>query len=247
MIKVILIDDEPLARGLLKEYFELSADFKVVAECNDGFEGAKAILQWRPDLILLDVQMPKINGFEMLELLDDQPAVIFTTAFDAYAINAFENHAVDYLLKPISKPRFDQAIAKYIGGHRIQSKDIVQKIQEELAPEKNAYWERILVKVRTTIKVIPVDHIHFLKADDDYVQIHTPEGSFMKKETMAQCEQHMDPQNFVRVHRSYLVNIHQIDRLEPFEKENYVALLKSGARVHVSKNGYGKLKQVLGM
>ncbi len=245
-LKVILIDDEPLARGMLAEYFEKHPEFEIIAECNDGFEGAKAIFQHKPDLVLLDVQMPKIDGFEMLELLDEQPPVIFTTAFDDYAIKAFEKHAVDYLLKPISQARFDQSVEKFLAGRLTTSPQVLDQVQAEWG-RKTRYWERILVKQRHNIKVIPVEDIHFLKADDDYIQIVTHEGSFLKKETMTHCEQRLDPRLFVRVHRSFIVHIQQIDRLEPYEKENYIALLKSGEKVSISRTGYAKLKQVLGM
>ena len=244
--KVLLIDDEPLAKQLIRSLLNDNEHFEVVGECCDGFEGFKAIQEYQPDLVFLDVQMPRLNGFEMLELLDNPPAVVFCTAFDEFAMKAFETHAVDYLLKPISQARFDQSVEKFLAGRLTTSPQVLDQVQVEWG-RKTRYWERILVKQRHNIKVIPVEDIHFLKADDDYIQIVTHEGSFLKKETMTHCEQRLDPRLFVRVHRSFIVHIQQIDRLEPYEKENYIALLKSGEKVSISRTGYAKLKQVLGM
>src|SRR4030095_6101488 len=176
MIKVIVIDDEPLAQTIVREYLQAYSQFQVVQSCNDGFEGVKAITQHKPDLIFLDIQMPKINGFEMLELIEQPPAVIFTTAFDEYAIKAFESHAVDYLLKPFSKERFDKAIARLLERQKTQGKDTTPARLEEVsqtAPKS----QRIVVKTGTKIKIIPVDEIFYLEAADDYVKIHTKEGA----------------------------------------------------------------------
>jgi two-component system LytT family response regulator len=246
MIKAILIDDEPLARQIVKEYLEEHKDVSVVAECNDGFEGVKAIMQHQPDIIFLDIQMPKINGFEMLELIENPPAVIFTTAFDDYAIKAFENHAVDYLLKPFSRERLDKALKKWKSQRSGPSVNINESLLESAAqsPQQS---QRVVVKTAGKIKIIPVDQIHYLEAADDYVKIHTQEGAFLKNKTMAQFEKSLDPDMFVRTHRSYFVNIQQITRIDPYEKESYLALLKNGVKVPVSKTGYSRLKQVLGI
>lgn len=247
MIKTILIDDEPLARSILAEYLESYPGIDVVEECNDGFQGAKAILQHDPDLIFLDVQMPKINGFEMLELLDKHPAVIFTTAFDEYAIRAFEQHAVDYLLKPITKARFDKAIAKFLDQQQLQTeKENTQKLLNNLHSPQNQL-ERVVVKTGSKIKIIPVYDIIYLAADDDYVQIHTNEGMFLKNKTMSYFEQELDSAKFLRIHRSYIVTIDSIIKLEPYEKDSHIAILKNGDKVSVSKAGYAKLKDVLGI
>jgi two-component system LytT family response regulator len=246
-MKALIIDDEPLARSIVKEYLQNYPLVELAQECGDGFEGVKAIQQHQPDIIFLDTQMPKINGFEMLELIDNPPATIFTTAFDEYAIKAFESHAVDYLLKPFSKERFDKAIQKWMNQtNAIVQKNNTQSLLKSVSqsPVQN---QRIVVKTAGKIKIIPVEEIHCLEAADDYVKIHTREGSFLKNKTMNHFEQSLDPNIFTRTHRSYIVNIHQITRIEPYEKESYVAILKSGAQVPVSKTGYIKLKQVLGL
>jgi two-component system LytT family response regulator len=246
MYKVIIIDDEYLARSVVKEYLAGHADLELVAECGDGFEGVKAIQQYQPDLIFLDIQMPKINGFEMLELIEQPPAVIFTTAFDEYAIRAFEAHAVDYLLKPFNKDRFDKAVAKWAEQKKSAPAVVDQGLLETaaLSPSQN---QRIVVKNGNKIKIIPVHDIWYLEAADDYVKVHTPEGYFLKNKTMGYFEQVLDKQQFARCHRSYIVNVQQITRIDPYEKDNHVALLRSGARVPVSRGGYGKLKSVLGL
>ena len=245
MSKIITIDDEPLARSIVKEYLQKYAEMEIVQECNDGFEGFKAIQQYQPDLIFLDIQMPKINGFEMLELLDQAPAVIFTTAFDEYAIKAFEAHAVDYLLKPFSQERFDKAIQKWkeqkVGSQK-NTEDLL-----ETASHSPSQSQRIVVKTGSKIKIIPVHDVFYLEAADDYVKVHTQEGSFLKNKTMGHFESVLNKTLFVRTHRSYMVNITEITRIDPYEKDNHLAILKSGGRVPVSKTGYSKLKSVLGL
>ncbi|MDB4919928.1 LytTR family transcriptional regulator DNA-binding domain-containing protein [Mucilaginibacter sp.] len=248
MKRALVIDDEPLARMIVLEYLQAFPQIEVMQECNDGFEGLKAIQQYQPDLIFLDVQMPKINGFEMLELVEQQPAVIFTTAFDEYAIKAFEAHAVDYLLKPFNKDRFNKAIEKYLA--QAPEAPTAKKHTEELletASHSPAQHERIVVKTGTKVKIIPVQDVQYLAADDDYVSVYTAEGSFLKNKTMNFFEQMLDPRQFVRVHRSYIIAIQQITRIDPYEKDAHLAILKSGAKVPVSKTGYVKLKQVLGI
>jgi two-component system, LytTR family, response regulator len=244
-MKAIIIDDELLARSIVKEYLQTWTRIEIVQECNDGFEGIKAIMQHQPDIIFLDVQMPKINGFEMLELVDQPPAVIFTTAFDEYAIKAFESHAVDYLLKPFSKDRFDKAIEKWLERQNTATKET--KALLETASEQPQQRQRIVVKTGSKIKIIPADDIHYLEAADDYVKIHTKDGAFLKNKTMAHFEKVLDEQQFVRTHRSYLVNVQLITRIDPYEKESYIAVLKTGVQVPISKTGYTRLKQVLGI
>ncbi|MCU0421497.1 MAG: response regulator [Bacteroidia bacterium] len=247
MIKVIIIDDEPLARGIVKEYLSAFNEVEVVLECNDGFEGVKAIQQHNPDIIFLDVQMPKINGFEMLELIDKPPAVIFTTAFDEYAMKAFDNNAVDYLLKPFSKERFDKAFEKWMNARLTlkdenQTEDFIQNRTRN--QDENS---RIVVKTHHAIRIIPVHDIIYLEAYDDYVKIHTNDGMFLKKRTMASFEQGLNQDEFIRVHRSYMIKIDQLTRIEHPDKDSHVALLKTGAKIPLSKTGYQKLKTVLGM
>ena len=244
-MRAILIDDEPLARLVVTEYLKAWPQIEVIQECNDGFEGVKAIVQHRPDLIFLDIQMPKVNGFEMLELVDDPPAVIFTTAFDEYAIRAFEEHAIDYLLKPFNQQRFDKAIQKFID--QFEPAQTAQSTKELLDSLPSPSTERIVVKTGTKIKIIPVSDVIFLAADDDYVSIHTSEGSYLKNKTMAYFEQMLDPRQFVRVHRSYILKVQEITRIDPYEKETHIAILKSGDKIPVSKTGYSKLKLTLGL
>ena len=246
-MNVVIIDDEPLARLIVQEYLQDFPQLKIVQECNNGFEGIKAIMQYEPELIFLDIQMPKINGFEMLELIEQPPAVIFTTAFDEYAIKAFEAHAVDYLLKPFSKERFAKAVDKFLQqGNSMQQKAATQNLLQSVN-ELPAQQERIVVKTAGKIKIIPIPEIHYLEAADDYVKIHTKEGAFLKNKTMGYFENTLPEQQFVRTHRSYIINIQQITRIEPYEKENHLAILKSGAQIPVSKGGYAKLRMVLGI
>lgn len=271
-ITAIIIDDEPLARLIVQEYLQSFPEIKLLQECNDGFEGLKAIQQYHPDLIFLDIQMPKINGFEMLELVEDPPAVIFTTAFDEYAIRAFETHAVDYLLKPFSKDRFDKALRKWLAQYadhqnaRAAAGDETKSVGDEsaaaspaagshanqqslldTAAESPTQQQRIVVKTGGKIKIIPLDDVHYLEAADDYVKIHTHNGAFLKNRTMGYFEKVLDPDRFVRTHRSYIINIQQVTRIDPYEKDGHLCLLSSGAQVPVSKAGYAKLKTVLGL
>ncbi|WP_113639474.1 LytR/AlgR family response regulator transcription factor [Nubsella zeaxanthinifaciens] len=244
MIRTILIDDEALARDIVKHYLKAFPTIEVVAECSDGFEGLKAIAQHQPDLIFLDIQMPKISGFEMLELVEKRPAVIFTTAFDEYAIKAFEVNAVDYLLKPIEQSRFEQAMQKL--PTKLAKGDDSQELLEtaSLSPAQN---NRVVVKNAGVIKIIPVEAIQYLEADDDYVKLSTTEGNFQKNKTMSFFEQTLDQTQFIRIHRSYIINLAEVTKIELKEKDNYVVLLKSGIWLPVSKTGYVKLKAALGI
>lgn len=244
MIKVIIIDDEPLARGIVLEYLTQYPDFTVVAECGDGFAGVKAITEHQPELIFLDIQMPKINGFEMLELLDEKPSVIFTTAFDEYAIKAFDINAIDYLLKPFNKERFESAITKW--KERQPKTDNTGTLLETISTQEQQP-QRVVIKLNHKIKIIPFSDIIYIEAAEDYVFIHTPEGRFMKHKTMTFFEHALDKNSYVRCHRSFIVNVQLINRLEVYEKDSYVAVLNTGAKVAVSKSGYSRLKLVLGV
>lgn len=245
MIRTILIDDEPLARSIVAEYLQSYSEIEIVQECSDGFEGVKAITNHKPDLIFLDIQMPKINGFEMLELIDSPPAVIFTTAFDEYAIKAFEAHAIDYLLKPFSKERFDKAITKWLGQRKQGETPKQVSLPESISQpeEKN----RIVIREGGNIRIIPTHDVLYIEAYDDYVKIYTAKEMFLKKKTMSFYENSLDPAQFVRVHRSYIIQLAQLTRIEPLEKETHIALLKNNARIPLSKTGYTKLKAVLGL
>ncbi|HWA35737.1 MAG TPA: response regulator [Cyclobacteriaceae bacterium] len=244
MIKAILIDDEPLARGIVKEYLQTHPDVQVLAECNDGFEGVKSIAQHKPDLVFLDIQMPKINGFEMLELIENPPPVIFTTAFDEHAMKAFELHAVDYLLKPFSQERFDKALQKWKGQQPASQKNTAALVENSSQPEER---QRIVVKKGVNIVILPIHTVHYIEAFDDYVKVHTKDGFYLKKKTMSYYEKTLDPQQFVRVHRSYFMNISELTRIEQAEKDSHVALLRSGTKIPLSAAGYTKLKEVLGI
>jgi two-component system LytT family response regulator len=243
MMKAIIIDDEPLARSIIKEYLLPYTDIVLAEECNDGFEGLKAIQQHQPDLIFLDIQMPKINGFEMLELVDNPPLVIFTTAFEEYAIKAFDAHAADYLLKPFSKERFDKAIQKML----LQKNNMAQAVAATALQTMAQQSHRIVVKDNGKIKIIPLQQVQYIEAADDYVKIFTPEGHFLKKKTMQYFEESLPAQEFIRIHRSYIVNAQLITRITPYEKDSHMALLTNGAQLPVSKAGYTKLKTVLGI
>lgn len=242
-MKAIIIDDEPLARSLIKEYLQDYPSIEVVKECSDGFEGVKAIAEFEPDLIFLDIQMPKINGFEMLELIEHEPEIIFSTAFDTYAIKAFENNALDYLLKPYSKERFDKAIQKLF---QKEEKEAVESKLEKLS-SVISNQNRIVVKDNGMIKIIPVQKVIFLEAADDYVKIYTADGKYLKKKTMSFFEESLKNLLFVRVHRSYIINTQFISRIDPYEKDGHLALLSNGSKIPVSKTGYIKLKEVLGI
>lgn len=242
MKKVLIIDDEPLARAIIKEYLKAHDDIVVAGECGDGFEAAKLIAEVQPDLLFLDVQMPKINGFELLEILPDPPAVIFTTAFDEYALKAFEVHALDYLLKPFAADRFAHAIEKWRTVAHEQRKPMPAVSYQP--PEEQF---RIVIKDGSEIRIIPTSEIHYIESYDDYVKIHTGAGTHLKKKTMAHFEQSLPKQQFVRIHRSFILNIQELTRIESFEKNSYIAILKSGARLSISRNAYADLKAVLGV
>lgn len=244
MKKVILIDDEPLARLLIQEYLLAHPDVEVVAECNDGFEGAKAIAKFQPDLIFLDIQMPKINGFEMLEIISETPAVIFTTAYDEFALKAFEANALDYLLKPFSQERFNTAVAKWKNSS--VSKTKIEEIGEISGKQPDEQF-RIVIKDGGEIKIIPTAEISYIEAYDDYVKIYHQGKVHLKKKTMNYYEKTLNNSVFVRVHRSFIINIHELTKIESFEKNSYVAILKSGQRIPISRSAYAPLKNLLGI
>jgi len=245
-IRVLIIEDETPARELIKYMLKDHPGIEVIGECADGFCGAREIKEKRPDLIFLDIQMPKLTGFELLEVLDEKPEVIFTTAFDQYAIRAFELNAVDYLLKPYSKERFDSALAKAVSriGKETQEPDKVEKLVTAVT-EAEGYLTRIVFRKGAGIKIIPLNLISYLASEDDYVMIYYSEGKALKPKTMKYYEDHLPPSLFMRVHRSFMVNIEQITRLEPYSKDNYVAVLKSGEKIPVSRTGYKMLREKL--
>ncbi len=247
-MRALLIDDEPLARELIKNFLVNFPQIEVVGECSDGFQGLKMIQECQPELVFLDVQMPKITGFEMLELMDHPPLIIFTTAYNEYAIKAFEMNAVDYLLKPFSKERFKSAIDKAIESAQLKglSGQKLQNLQNETAHLAEPL-QRVVVKIGTKIQVLPIAEVIYLEAQDDYVMLYTGTGKYLKQQTMKYFEGALDRACFTRVHRSYIVNVEHIAQLEQYEKESYRLLLKNKAVLPVSRSGYMELKKVLGI
>lgn len=246
-IKTLIVDDEKLARDIIKNYLIGHPNIEIVAESGNGFDAVKIINELSPDLIFLDIQMPKINGFELLELLDNPPAVIFSTAFDQYALKAFEVNAVDYLLKPYSKERFDTAVNKAVDEINFREKS-VEKVNSIITSYEKQLesLDRVIVKLNQKIFIIPVENIHYLEAQDDYVMIHSEQGKHLKQKTMKYFEDHLDPKDFIRIHRSYIINLGLLKQIELFEKESYRVILKDGAVLPVSKSGYSKLKESIG-
>jgi two-component system LytT family response regulator len=244
MIKTIIVEDEKLARDLIKDYLQNHEDFELIGEYEDGFSGLKAINEMKPDLIFLDIQMPKLTGFEMIEVLEHHPAIIFTTAYDQFALKAFEHNALDYLLKPYSKDRFDEAIGK--ARERVQSgdEDSIARLVEH-RDEQEDEIHRVVVKSRSRINVIPVDDIIYLEAQDDYVMIYTLQSKHLKQKTMKFFEAHLPVEDFVRIHRSYIVKLSEIAQMQLYEKESYIVILKNGVKLPVSKSGLPKLKKKL--
>jgi two-component system, LytTR family, response regulator len=245
MNTAIIIDDEQPAREIIKHYLKEYADIEVLGDFPDGFSGLKAIQDLKPDIVFLDIQMPKLTGFEMLELIENPPCIIFSTAYDQFAIKAFEMTAVDYLLKPYSAERFGQAIKKVQQQILTRQPETPVKALIAQVDEKEEMLQRIAVKTRHKIEVIPVTEITYVEADDDYVTIHAGKEKFLKEKTMKYMESHLDPSQFVRIHRSYIVNVNHISRLELYQKETYHVLLKDGTSIRASSSGYKELKQLL--
>jgi two-component system, LytTR family, response regulator len=243
-IRTLIIEDEELARKLLRTYLGDYPELEILGECENGFEGVKSINELKPDLIFLDIQMPKITGFEMLELIDHHPEIIFTTAYDQFALKAFEYNAADYLLKPFSKERLQGALEKVKEKLTKQTdhEDIVEKMNNFPREE---FLDRVVVKDRHKIHIIPSDQIRYIESLDDYVLIYTHDGRFMKQKTMHYFESALDPHNFARIHRSYIVRVDQIAQLQQYEKESYIAILHDKTKLKVSKSGYKNLKEML--
>ncbi|SHH02209.1 LytTR family DNA-binding domain-containing protein [Massilia sp. CF038] len=241
-MRVIIVDDEDLARGLVREFLAAHADIDIVAECANGFDAVKAITELVPDLVFLDIQMPKLDGFEVVELAGRKTHYIFVTAYDQYALKAFEVHAVDYLLKPYSQQRFDEALA-----HARASLRAGQGVDAVVADAalRNKPLGRILIRDGARVHVIGVDKIDFIEAQDDYVQINSEGKGYLKNQRLADLESQLDPDVFVRVHRSYIVNIGSVSRIEQ-GKDTHTAILHDGARVPISRSGYQKVKNLVG-
>lgn len=243
-ISVIIIDDEAPARNIIASYIKSYDNLDIIAECSNGFEGLKAINLHNPKLVFLDIQMPKINGFELLEILDNKPAIIFTTAYDKYAVKAFEHNAVDYLLKPFSKERFKVSVENAI--RKIGTIDKNSKYFDNLVKEAiSEKLKRVVVKKDSEIHVLSLDSIYYFEAQDDYVMIYTKTRKYLKQQTMKFYESHLNDKDFVRIHRSYIVNVSEILKIEPFEKDSYIVVMKNQERIRASRAGYKNLKEIL--
>ena len=243
-ISVLIVDDEAPARALLREYLAARSDFELAGECANGFDAVRRIDELRPDLVLLDIQMPKLDGFEVLELIQAAPQIVFTTAHDEYAIKAFEVQAVDYLLKPISSERFEEALER--ARDRIE-RGAGQPLAElaRMRRERTRPSDRVVVRDGAEIHVVPRDSIDYIESDDDYAVIHAAGRKLRKKQTLAELERQLEDGGFVRIHRCYLVNVDRLARIEPYAKDSRIAFLRGGARLPVSRSGYARLREWL--
>jgi len=243
-LRVIVVDDEELARALLRELLAAHEDVEIVAECGNGFEAVKAVTEKKPDLLLLDVQMPKLDGFDVLELIGADVPVIFTTAFDQYAIKAFQVHAVDYLLKPFGAERLAEALvrarSRIMSRETLPAKALVSEARTARSP-----LERILIRDKADVHVIPVAKIDYFEAQDDYVSLKVGDRSLLKEQTLSELEQQLDPGRFVRIHRRYLLNVARLVRIEQSVTDSRVAILHDGTELPISRSGYAKLREIL--
>lgn len=242
-IGALLVDDEELARVVIRELLKTHPEIEILAECANGFEAVKAVAEHKPQLIFLDVQMPKLTGLDVLELIGVDVPVIFVTAYDEYAMRAFDVHAVDYLLKPVGRERFDAALlrAKTRLGEKMPSGE---QLAASARPAQQ-FLERLVVKDGTKVTLIPVDKLDYAEAQDDYVALATGAQKHLKQQTIAGLEACLDPARFVRIHRSYIVNLERVVRIEPYAKDSRIAILTGGARLPVSRAGYARLKALL--
>jgi len=241
-MKTIIVDDEPLARGIVREYLAAHADVTIVAECGNGFEAVKAIAGLAPDLVILDIQMPRLDGFEVLELVGTRgPRFIFATAFDNYAIRAFEVRALDYLLKPFSQQRFDQALDNARAAITAAAPTAALESLGRAAALRERPVERVLIRDGAKVHVIGCERIDCVQAQDDYVEIR----AYLKNQPLSELESQLDPGRFLRIHRSWLVNIEAVSRIEQATRDSHVAVLKDGSRVPVSRSGYQKLRAAM--
>ena len=243
-MRVIVVDDEELARALLRELLAAHEDVEIVAECGNGFEAVKAVTEKKPDLLLLDIQMPKLDGFDVLELIGTDVPVVFTTAFDQYAIKAFQVHAVDYLLKPFGAERLAEALvrarARILSREALPAKALVSEARTSRSP-----LERILIRDKADVHVIPVAKIDYFEAQDDYVSLKVGDRSLLKEQTLSELEQQLDPGRFVRIHRRYLLNVARLVRIEQSVTDSRVAILHDGTELPISRSGYAKLREIL--
>lgn len=242
-IGALIVDDEELARQILRDLLQAHPEIQILAECANGFEAVKAIAEHKPDLMLLDVQMPKLSGFDVLELIEDDVAVIFVTAYDQYAMKAFEVHAVDYLLKPVGQERFEAALAR--AKDRIGERTPPAQQLAAAARPPQQFLERLVVRDGTRVTLIPVAKLDYVEAQDDYVALASQGAKHLKQQTIASIEAGLDPARFVRIHRSYIVNFERVVRIEPYGKDSRLAILADGTRLPVSRTGYARLKSLL--
>jgi len=241
--RAVIVDDEELARRVLRELLRAHNEVEVVAECPNGFEAVKAVAELKPDLLFLDVQMPKLDGFEVLELIAEGPAVIFVTAYDQYALRAFEAHAVDYLLKPFGADRLKVALERVkerLGGKLPPPAELAAA-----ARPPARYLERIVVKDGSRVHIIPVSKLDYAEAQDDYVALAVEGKKHLKQQTLSNLEKALDPERFLRIHRSYIVNLDRLGKVEPYGKDTHVVILTTGAQLPVSRSGYARLREIL--
>jgi two-component system LytT family response regulator len=242
-MRVLIVDDEHLARALLREYLGAHSDIEIVGECANGFEAVKAIAEIDPDLVFLDIQMPKLDGFEVVELAGSKPHYIFATAYDQFALRAFEVHAIDYLLKPFSRERLAQALA-HARARRQQPAQVEAVVAE--AAQRHQPLERILIRDGARVHVVMASSVDYIEAQDDYVAVHAAGKSYLKNQRLSELESQLDPHAFVRIHRSYIVNVGAVVRIEPVSKDNHCAVLKSEVRLPISRSGYARVRELLG-
>jgi two-component system LytT family response regulator len=241
-MRILIVDDEALARSVLQEFLRPHADIEIIGECANGFDAVQAIAELQPDLVFLDIQMPKLNGFDVVELSGQQTRYIFVTAYDQFAIKAFEIHAIDYLLKPFSQQRLDQALAharSSLGSSTASSLAAV-------AAARALPLDRILIRNGGKVHIIAVEKIDFIEAQDDYIQIHAEGKSHLKSQRLAELETQLAPEKFLRVHRSFILNIDRISHIEQYAKDSRMAILKDGGKVPVSRSGYQKIRALQG-
>jgi two-component system LytT family response regulator len=247
-LRVLVVDDEAPARAVLREYLERVPGVSVAAECANGFEALKAADAQRPDVAFLDVEMPKLNGFEVRELLDPAILPVFVTAYDEWAVKAFEVHAVDYVMKPFAPERIAAAVER--ARERLRARDLPSAEAFAAAAAgarpNGRPLERVVVRDGAKVHVIPAARLSSARAQDDYVEIRSEGKSYLKSQTLASLASSLDPARFVRVHRSHLVNVDFLTRLEGYAKTGFTAVLSDGMRVPVSREGHARLKRALG-
>jgi two-component system LytT family response regulator len=242
-IRAVIVDDEDLARQVVRELLASHAEIEIAAECKNGFEAVKAVTELKPDLVFLDIQMPKLDGFEVLELIGTEMAIIFATAYDQHALRAFDVHAVDYLLKPFGAERFEAALTR--AKQRLSGKMPTPTDLHSAARPTGEYAERIVVRDGTRVHIIPVAKLDYAEAQDDYVALASEGKKHLKQQTISNLESSLDPRHYLRIHRSFIVNLERVTKIEPYGKDTHLAILSDGARLPVSRSGYARLRDFL--